>query len=985
MRRKLLINIGLLLPFVGIMPLPAQQFGANPPSIKWRQLKTDSINILFPKGAEDAAFDIAGEIQQLQRSGSFSLGHKFENPPIVLQTQTTNSNGYVGLGPYRSEFYLSAPMDAMDLGSIDWAKTLALHEYRHVIQYNNINRGVIRTIDWLLGDNARSLLSDMAVPNWFFEGDAVFNETIHSRQGRGRLPRFMNAYQVLDKDGKQYNYEKLRNGSYKDYIPGHYELGYLLVSYGYHRFGPSFWPQVIKAASGYKGLFYPFQKAIDRVAGISFREFRDAAFKDYFKHYRSPDVPPGVEMDAGGTAQHLSPVSKNEVINYQYPYPAVLQGKSGIIALKDPRKSTSRFVWLQGGQQKELGQPSISRNAYFGYNNGRIIYTRYQTNPRWSYQEYSDLECLNIHTGKTHRLTHGKRYFTPDISIDGRYIAASELLPDGRSAIVLLDRTGSVLMKWEAPEGSIYNYPKFFKTGKGNKHALLFLHRQAAGKMGIEYVQLPAARIDLNKPASHTKDAPGVLIPLSEHLLSFPVVESGRLYYSMVEPGKTDPYTLLMELCLKGLSEGKVTKPVVIGRTTRDMYQGYGWGDSVVASLQTAEGYRLFGGRLPTFVQPGGNKQKHLSDQGQAPDFNVNGFRYYLPLSEPHITDTLPLPKKERTAYRIRRYPLLSHPFHFHSLQPAVEDPVYSLDLLGQNILNTVQTKLSYSYNRVSQINAAGADLTIGAWYLQPYAHVDYSWNHLAADGKGHQYAYKELTSQLGLQLPLNFTGGRWQRGLYLSTALSQSNLYWDAPGPTAGSALKQIRYLYSRLQFSMYARQAMQQLYPRLGFNNYTDIYTPLDGRGARQWLNSATLYLPGILTTHSLRWNFAYQHTDTQGAYGYNSRFPFSRGYVRPVYNSMWKFGVDYDLPLCYPDFGFAGMAYFSRIRANFYYDQSYGFDPSGSRYCFGSVGGALFADMNIGNQYPITVGVRYNHLLNRDYPLKSNWEILLPIHLF
>lgn len=977
----------LLLLTIRTFPLQAQLFGGNPPKIKWRQLKTDSVDIIYPVRFDTLAFRVAAVIERLQKTREYSLGGKLENIPVVLQTQTTNSNGYVGLGPYRSEFYLSTPMDAMELGGMDWTTTLTLHEYRHVIQYNNINRGIIRTVDWLLGDNARSLMSDMAVPNWFFEGDAVFNETIHSRQGRGRLPRFLNAYALLDKDGRHYNYQQLRNGSYKDYLPGHYQLGYLLVSYGYRRYGPAFWGKVIHEAASYKGIFYPFQKAIYSIAGISFKDFREAAFKEYIAHYQNlPWMVQGSKRQPNSSLRQLSHLSDKEVIDYLYPYPAILDGESGTIVLKNPRKSISRFVWLHKGKERNLGQAPISRNAYFGYNSGRVIYTRFQADPRWGYREYSDLEVLDIHSGKRLRLTHKRRFFTPDISSDGKMVAASELRANGHSAIVLLDGSGGILATWKAPKGIIYNYPKFFALNGDSSGALLFLIRDAAGRMGIGYVHLLHKKnkggYGVSYPATATAtDTIHPILSLSGQLLGFPVVRGDKLYYTRVTPGNTavSPYTALMEINLTDIVKDTAVSPVMVGKSLRDVYQGYGinTGENI-ASLQTANGYGIF--------RWDGNLAN--SNDGQR-DIATGIFDAHLPLTGHRLldtwTDSITAGGFITYGHSVKKYPLLSHPFHFHSLQPNIDDPVYSLDLLGQNTLNTVQTKLSYSYNRVSQMSAVGGDLALGAWYLQPYVHMDYSWDHRAADRKGNQYFYKELTRQIGLQLPLNFTGGRWRRSLYLSTALSQSNLYWNEDMPASGPVLKKIRYLYSRLQLSVYGRQSIQQLYPGIGFYNYTEMNTPLDSKGARQWMSSATIYLPGLLPTHSLRWNLAYQHRDTAGAYGYNSRFPFSRGYVRPSYATMWKFGADYDLPVWYPDFGFAGLAYFFRIRANLYYDQSFGFDNTKRRNGFGSVGAALFADMNIGNQYPVTIGLRYNHLLNQDYREQNNWELILPIRLF
>lgn len=1056
--RRLVLGLVFM---AGTFSLSAQQFGGNPPTLRWRQLKTDSVNIVYPTGADSTAFRVAALIQRLQRTSTYRLGDRLENIPVVLQTETSNSNGYVGLGPYRSEFYLSAPRDVMDLGSIDWASTLALHEYRHVLQYNNINRGVTRVVDMLLGDNARSLLSDMAVPNWFFEGDAVYSETLHSTEGRGRLPRFMNVYPMLKRDGRHYNYQKWRNGSYKDYIPGHYNLGYILVAYGYKNYGEDFWGKVILDAARYKGLFYPFQKAIKTNSGVSFKSFRQAAFQAYLNDFDSLNwIIPRPLHEIEDTTEAiigLTTPSAKEVVDYLYPYPSNLTDGAlaktnnnlepglgqGVIALKQPSKSVSRFVYLNeksgSPMEYDLGLAPISRDGYFGYNADYIVYTRYQTDPRWAYKEYSDLEVLNIKTGRRKRITRKGRYFTPDVtevikagnrqkrnpseSESAFLIAASERNPDGRSAIAILNQNGNVLQKWVAPKGVLYDYPKFFRSDNkafynaDTSLALVFIMRKSNGQMGLGYVQTGKDRSS-STPVK-------ILLPYSNRLIASPVVTKGKLYFSSIYPGKSDPYTEIFQMDLTSVASKKTNKraPVRIARAIRDIHQAYGLPNGhLVASLQTAGGYGLF-----NWQDHDPKKQRAAGSTIKSDTWDNHNFNGYLPVggwsakavdrtskrpepvnakdkinervfagdSSPFL-DTTDL-SAANIAYQIteqqqahyaaadRKYPLLSHPFHFHSLQPTVEDPVYSLDLLGQNILNTVKTDLSYSYNRVTEISQAAADLTLGLWYLEPYIHVDYSWNHLAADSKGNQYAYKELTSQLGLQLPLSFTGGRWSRSLYLSTALSQSNLYWAEPTPKPEAALTEIRYLYSRAQFSIYARQATRQLYPRLGLNSYTEMNTPLDGQGARQWMNSTTIYLPGLLQTHSLRLNLAYQNRDTAGTYGYNSRFPFSRGYSRPAFKTMWKFGWDYDLPLWYPDFGFAGMAYFFRVRGNLYFDQSYGFDNVDKRASYGSVGGTVYADMNIGNQYPITIGLRYNHILNQNFPIKNNWEVILPIKIF
>ncbi|MEJ7673190.1 MAG: hypothetical protein WKF59_10870 [Chitinophagaceae bacterium] len=83
----------------------AQQFGGNPSSIKWSQVNTPEARIIFPKQLDSSAKRISGIISYLNRTTQNTLGSKQRKINLVLQNQTTISNGYVGLGPFRSEFF----------------------------------------------------------------------------------------------------------------------------------------------------------------------------------------------------------------------------------------------------------------------------------------------------------------------------------------------------------------------------------------------------------------------------------------------------------------------------------------------------------------------------------------------------------------------------------------------------------------------------------------------------------------------------------------------------------------------------------------------------------------------------------------------------------------------------------------------------------------------------------------------------------------
>jgi hypothetical protein len=277
--RTMLTAILLCVSVVFLLPnsSPAQIFGGNPPSVQWNQVNTDSARIIFPEGLDSQAQRVASIVHHLASRKPVSMGDQFRKINIVLQNQTTIANGYVGLGPFRSEFFLTPVLNNFEEGSISWTDQLALHEYRHVQQFNNFRNGVSKAMYYLFGEEGLALAINASVPDWYYEGDAVYNETILTRQGRGRLPLFNNTFPALWQAGKDYSWMKIRNGSLKDYVPNHYYLGYLLVNYGREKYGLDFWTKVTHDASAYKGLFYPFQKAIKKHAGVDYKSFRENA------------------------------------------------------------------------------------------------------------------------------------------------------------------------------------------------------------------------------------------------------------------------------------------------------------------------------------------------------------------------------------------------------------------------------------------------------------------------------------------------------------------------------------------------------------------------------------------------------------------------------------------------------------------------------------------------------------------------------------
>src|SRR5687767_2198201 len=93
--------------FFGISLTHAQQFGGHPVSTRWKQINTDSVRVIFPDGWQQQAAAVTNTIHRLGLQQAAPLGSGFHKINIVLQPKTTQSNGYVAMGPWRSEFMLT--------------------------------------------------------------------------------------------------------------------------------------------------------------------------------------------------------------------------------------------------------------------------------------------------------------------------------------------------------------------------------------------------------------------------------------------------------------------------------------------------------------------------------------------------------------------------------------------------------------------------------------------------------------------------------------------------------------------------------------------------------------------------------------------------------------------------------------------------------------------------------------------------------------
>ena len=916
----------------------AQIFGGNPPSIKWKQINTPLATVIFPAGLDSTAERIANIITYINGPTQNTIGTKSKKINLVLQNQTTVSNAYVGLGPFRSEFLITPLQNSFDLGSLPWPDQLTIHEYRHVQQYNNFNVGLSKLMHDFFGDEGQSLANNAAIPNWFFEGDAVFNETNVSKQGRGSLPFFYNGYRSLWKDGKQYSWMKLRNGSLKNFVPNHYELGFMLVAYGREKYGDKFWEDVTHDAASFKGLFYPFQRAVKKYSGKDYVTFRNEAFNFFKKQFSIENIPKNT-------------AKAQTYVNEEYP---AYMGNDSIIFVKLGYRQVPEFVIRTRNKEQKLRIKDYSTDNQFSYRNGKIVYATYRPDVRWGYRDYSDLRILDVTNGKQQTLTNHTKYFSPDISEDGKKVVTVDEATNTKCTLVLLDAaTGKVIKVIPNPDNLFYTYPKFYSDKK-----IIAAVRNAAGKMSL-------AVIDAEN--GETK----YLIPFSFNVIGFPYLLNDTVYFSY-------SYQKNDELFAYTFSDKKLWRinyktEEGIGKYQPSVNEG-----NIVWSAFTADGYRL--------KEVAKNDVQFEEMKPEYLDKNTSGFG----ITALQKTNSNLLYSVPNDSFLVTKYSKGFKLFNFHSIEPSASDPQYSLKLLGENILNTFQSQLAFTYDRAEQFKRLGFSATYGALFPFLSSGINYTIDRRTLY-HGNQVYFNELEPFAGFNLPLNLSKGRSFTFLNFGSqyVYNQSNFqgfYKDTLG--------KISYSYSSnfLTFSHENQKTIQQIFPQFAQTINITYKAPLSHYKGFQFVANGNLYFPGFLKNHSIVLNGAYLRKDSIGQINFSSGFPFSRGYSSINLYEMYKWGVDYQLPLFYPDAGFGNIVYLLRVRSDLFYDdtQANDFYTNGNKFAasFRSTGAEIYFDTKWWNEANISIGVRYSRLLDNDIfgsSGRNRWEIILPVNIF
>jgi hypothetical protein len=935
-------------------PSFAQEFGGNSPEQKWMQIDTDTVRVIYPKNLDEQAQRVANTVHYLNKYSRRSIGQEHKKIDVVLQNQSVISNGYVGLAPFRSEFYLNEPQNTFNLGS-NWLDMLSIHEYRHALQFVNSRQGLTKVAYYLTGQLGWSYFSSLSIPNWFWEGDAVVSETALTAQGRGRIPAFYNGYKSLVFHEKTYNYQKARNGSLKDFVPNHYELGFLLCNYGREVYGNDFWKDVVADAGKYKGLLYPFSKATQRKTGMKTNEFYLNAMGFYGTQW-------GDQQNRVDASTEVSLREKQTFTTYQFPY----QLENGhIIAYKASFEQIGGFYEIDGkGNERLIKRQGMVLDNYYSYKNGKIAWAELGQDERWSWQTRSNIVVYDTKTKSRKRITSSARYFSPDLSGDGKRIVVFHATPDlDYNLLIISGEDGTQLVKIDNPHNVYYSYPKWTLDGRH----ILALARDGLGRVALVKVSISSGNQQ-------------ILVPFSNHQLGIPHETADFVFFSASFTGADNIFAYSKENGdILQVTDGNVGS-----------YQAFANENELVFSRFSYLGNDLMRLKMNE------NDWKPISIIEPA-DMAVYDFVAVEAEGE-DITQKIP-----GHTYETQKYAKASKLINLHSWSLYFLDPNYEWSIKSNNILNTLNMDLGIRYNR----NDQAFTYFFAADYAQYYPLISFSasvgrrnaltrvvdQNNVVVDTLN--VGWWESMLRPGLTLPFNLSSGLYSRQLNLSGYYSFTHVDFTSKTTEALPEIANFNYDSYTAGFSFLnqRKKARKNIFAK-NSQYVTFSYDRLiDTEQVDQIFFDSEWTFPGLAINHNLVFQASYQREDPESFPRFGDNFFYARGYDRPLYDHIYKIGTNYHFPLVYPDWGFWGILYIYRLRANAFFDYSrahYNTTESGfeSIQMYNSTGGELIFDTKVLNLYDLTFGFRYSYLINEnpaDPSLNSSFEFFIPIARF
>jgi hypothetical protein len=855
--------------------------GEDPASIRWKQIQTEQFRIIFPHENESQAQQLATLLDKTYAASRLDLMSPAVKSDLILHTRSTISNATVAWAPRRLDFFNTPPQDGY---AQNWFKQLAAHELRHVAQLQKLTDGATgEVLSIALGQQATAALLGAFVPLWFIEGDAVVNETMLSHSGRGRDGIFLAKLKAQLLQKGYYVYDKAYFGSFKDYTPDIYELGYYLVGHNKVKYGPALWEKVLSQTANNPWTLTPFSTGIKKITGTGKNRLYQETMFDLYELWQP-------EKDTVPTATQIISPKHKAYTNYRFPQ---ILPDGTIVVLRTAINDLSRLVKIDSNTKTTNWLlPGAIYQQSLSVGKSKMVWAEVQPDTRWPNQSYAVIKMADLETGKIKQLTRKSKYFAPAISRNDSLIAAINQETSGKSSLVILSSENGSLLDQINIENYFLSLPKWHPNGK----SIVLI---ATGKKGKALFL-----IDLNTKASHQ------LSPFTFADILLTDVTKEYILFS----GSFEESSQIFALNISNKKLYQLTQSEFAAADAVWDHQN----NSLVLANYYADGFRL-------------ERIKKQDLILQPVDWPLKGnFKIAdeLSLMRSLLIDTIPM---ENLGLPAKKYSKASHLFNLHSWSPVFVDVDNislkpGISLFSQNSLSTMVAEAGYSFDLNEQTGKANLNLQYRGWYPV----VDFDFSHgLRRDIAQHPESgelvdlkWNETTARLGLSLPLNFTHDKYLRGLQPFAGWEQLYRKMD---PDIELQFRDNDFSLLNLQVFAYnqLRQSKRDLYPRWGQQlQLVFQHSMFDASLNQQFAMSASLYFPGILPHHGLRL-YAARQLRHANSYTFSRIIRYPRGYTNLFPSDAFAAMLDYTFPVFYPDLVLPNFFFLQRVRATLFAD--------------------------------------------------------------
>lgn len=941
----------------GAIPASAQFYslGSDPGRLGWKTGRTDHYRFIYPSGTDSLAASYAVQFEKYTEgvaisSGLVLKGGKKRKFPVILHPYHGIPNASVTWAPKRLDIFTLA--DAYDPEPLPWAKTLAIHEGRHISQMQFGYRGWLKPLTIILGDMAQGAYSAIWPNTWMLEGDAVVAETALTDAGRGRSADFLEYYRAAFPQGDWRNWDRWRYGSYRHYTPDHYALGYLTIAGVRYCFDdPLYTERYFDRLRKNPFRFGNTKKTVKMASGMNFKESFRTVMQTANEIWeeeaasREPFIPCERVSGQGRWYTELKGcVGLNGKI---YGITSGLADAPALVEI-NPADGSTRKLRAFSGNTGRLSSDGI-----------RLWWSETLPDERWTLEMSSAIRYYTPDSGRAGTLVRKGRLFNPVPSADGKTIAAVSLPVEGGSGINLIDAgNGAVLKSLRLPDSIqaaevcyVGNYLYFTAISEGGA-GIYRVTDNLDGKIETVVGPLPVSIRNMRE-------------------------ENGKLMFACDRTG------------------------------TNECYEYFPDSEEVAQLTSLRNGGAEFcraGDNIYFTVQSGDDKMLHRASWESLLHKNVN----FNDIHKYKVADILTAQERELAMGKgiswpdslaspdislqdVKHYRKAAHILRFHSWAPLYfdYDKISSLSAdynyeyasagataLFQNDLGTAWGSIgyswhkdpySYAYDGTKHRHSGHIRLSYSGLYpvfelsadINDRAAIQYRRRQTVSAGDvsenmtGVLLDNPHIEGRVKAYIPFNFSSGGWLKGLIPQAEYTISNdrfnksavrLTYDGNfngffgaahflGYEAGRNVLMQKVTASLRGYVM-RPVAASEVYPQFGIGAEAGY----SGRAGLEDMFTSSAYgyiygyLPGITRTQGLRLAALYQHQQSEGLFKENTLDLDPRGfansgadwYLRAMSRNHLKISADYAIPIYFGDIScFSPLFYIKNFELTPHFD--------------------------------------------------------------